>query len=116
MSAAPRTLTFSLNPDDWFDEAAKFLTVLAWPEWAADPNRREGMQDKVGQLAIRRRAERDTAWANTPQLIKPIYVAPDLASVAVAVIASSSPGIGRMSDEHVIWLRASASREQSRLA
>src|ERR1700759_5602432 len=84
MSNAPITLSFSLNPDDWFDEAAKFLAVLAWPEWVMQQNRLEGMQDKVGQLAIRRRAERDSAWGNLPQLIKPIYVAPDLASVADA--------------------------------
>jgi hypothetical protein len=66
MSTAPHRLTFSLNPDDWFDEAAKFLTVLAWPEWVVDQNRIEDMQDKVGRHPSAHQADLRGARSRKP--------------------------------------------------
>ena len=83
-TSSPIKLSINCDPRHWFEESARFLTVLAWPEWASDQNRIEEMQEKLCQLAIRRRAERDPEWANRPQRIKPLYVGPDLKSVAMA--------------------------------
>jgi hypothetical protein len=68
-----REIKLNLKRSEVYEEGAKLITVLAYPDPTEPKSILSNMQTALCAHAIRSLAEEDANWKNTPQRIKPLH-------------------------------------------
>lgn len=68
-----REIAIDLKRLEVYEAGAILITLLAYPQDGKSDKARDRLHKSLCALALRARFDLDAAWANAPQLIKPIY-------------------------------------------